>query len=271
MSEAAVLVHMFAATRPDALVFVWTSVVIIAGAFGVVLSRNPVHSALMLVMTLFGVAVIFIELQANFLAAVQVIVYAGAIVVLFLFVIMLLGVDKQENLETEPLRGQRPIAIVLVLLALGGVLALGIESHWAVGAHAVAGPRNQSGGDVAALGRSVFTTYLFPFEVTSALLVIAVVGAVVLSRQTRGTQSSDPETGASAGSDPIGEGESPTGTSEEGDEPTGSADKSGEQDLVTASAPQEAEVASAESPSGVTGSDVSGAVSNEVSSQEVRT
>jgi NADH-quinone oxidoreductase subunit J len=271
MSEAAVLVHLFAATRPDALVFVWTSVVIIAGALGVVLSRNPVHSALMLVMTLFGVAVIFIELQANFLAAVQVIVYAGAIVVLFLFVIMLLGVDKQENLETEPLRGQRPIAIVLVLLALGGVLALGIESHWAVGAHAVAGARNQSGGDVAALGRSVFTTYLFPFEVTSALLVIAVVGAVVLSRQTRGTQSSDPEAGASAGSDPIGEGDSPTGTSEEVDDLKGSADTSGEPDLVTAKDPQEAETASAQNPSEVVGSDVSKDVSSDVSSQEVRT
>jgi NADH-quinone oxidoreductase subunit J len=180
-----VLAQILAATRPDALTFVWASVAILAGALGVVVARNPVHSALMLVMTLFGVAVIFIELQANFLAAVQVIVYAGAIVVLFLFVIMLLGVDKEENLETDPLWGQRPVALALVVLALAGVLALGIEAHWAVGAHAVAGARNQSGGDVAALGRSVFTTYLFPFEVTSALLVIAVVGAVVLSRKPR--------------------------------------------------------------------------------------
>jgi NADH-quinone oxidoreductase subunit J len=175
--------QMLAATRPDALTFVWASVIILFGAIGVVVARNPVHSALMLVMTLFGVAVIFIELQANFLAAVQVIVYAGAIVVLFLFVIMLLGVDQRENLEKEPLRGQRPLAVVLVALALGGILALGFDAHWSVGAHAVAGPRNQNGGDVAALGRSVFTTYLFAFEVTSALLVIAVVGAVVLSRQ----------------------------------------------------------------------------------------
>ncbi|MGO9343665.1 MAG: NADH-quinone oxidoreductase subunit J [Acidimicrobiales bacterium] len=182
---APVFAQILAATRPDALTFVWASVAIIAGALGVVVARNPVHSALMLVMTLFGVAVIFIELQANFLAAVQVIVYAGAIVVLFLFVIMLLGVDKQENLETDPLVGQRPVALALVVLALAGVLALGIEAHWAVGAHAVAGARNQSGGDVAALGRSVFTTYLFPFEVTSALLVIAVVGAVVLSRKPK--------------------------------------------------------------------------------------
>ncbi len=242
MSPATVLLHLVAATRPDALVFVWTSVVIIAGALGVVISRNPVHSALMLVMTLFGVAVIFVELQANFLAAVQVIVYAGAIVVLFLFVIMLLGVDKKENLESEPLRGQRPIAVVLVLLALAGVLALGIESHWAVGAHAVAGARNQNGGDVAALGRSVFTTYLFPFEVTAALLVIAVVGAVVLSRQTRGTQSSDPDAGASAASDSIDEGDAPAGASEEVDPDTGSADTCAESELVTAQGSPETEV-----------------------------
>jgi NADH-quinone oxidoreductase subunit J len=170
---------------------VWTSVIILGGAIGVVVARNPVHSALMLVMTLFGVAVIFVELEANFLAAVQVIVYAGAIVVLFLFVIMLLGVDKRENLEKDPLRGQRPLAAVLVLLALAGVLGLGFEAHWSVGAHSVAGVRGPSGGDVAALGKSVFTTYLFPFEVTSALLVIAVVGAVVLSRAPRGGKDSD--------------------------------------------------------------------------------
>jgi NADH-quinone oxidoreductase subunit J len=177
---------LMAATRPDALTFVWAAVIILGGALGVVLARNPVHSALMLVMTLFGVAVIFVELQANFLAAVQVIVYAGAIVVLFLFVIMLLGVDRSENLEREPLKGQRPLALVLVALALAGVLALGFEAHWSVGAHAVAGARDQTGGDVAALGRAVFTTYLFPFEVTAALLVIAVVGAVVLSRRPPG-------------------------------------------------------------------------------------
>src|SRR5580700_3003455 len=177
---------VLAATQAaDWTVFVIASVVVLAGGLGVISARHPVHSALFLVQTLFGVAVLFVAEGAHFLAAVQVIVYAGAIVVLFLFVIMLLGVDKQENLETEPLWGQRPIAVALVVLALGGVLALGIEAHWAVGAHAVAGARDQSGGDVAALGRSVFTTYLFPFEVTSALLVIAVVGAVVLSRQIK--------------------------------------------------------------------------------------
>src|SRR5256714_13524427 len=102
----------------DVVVFAVASVVAVGGALGVVLSRNPVHAALMLVMTLFGVAVLFVEQQANFLAAVQVIVYAGAIVVLFLFVIMLLGVDKQEAVDVEPLRGQRPAAFALGLVGL---------------------------------------------------------------------------------------------------------------------------------------------------------
>ena len=208
---APLLGQILAATRPDALTFVWAAVAIIAGALGVVVARNPVHSALMLILTLFGVAVIFIELQANFLAAVQVIVYAGAIVVLFLFVIMLLGVDKEENLETEPLWGQRPVAVALVVLALAGVLALGIEAHWAVGAHAVAGARNQTGGDVAALGRSVFTTYLFPFEVTSALLVIAVVGAVILSRKPKVSSAPASSPASPDGSTPAAQSEAVDG------------------------------------------------------------
>src|SRR5438874_11159564 len=112
---------VLAATAPDVLVFVVAAAVVIVGALGVVFSRNPVHAALMLVMTLFGVAVLFVEQQAHFLAAVQVIVYAGAIVVLFLFVIMLLGVDQAEDVRQEPLRGQRPAAAVLGVLALAEV------------------------------------------------------------------------------------------------------------------------------------------------------
>ena len=172
------------ATLPDRLVFVVAALAVLVGGIGVVLSRNPVHAALMLVMTLFGIAVLFVEQGANFLAAVQVIVYAGAIVVLFLFVIMFLGVDRMENVEEEPLPLQRPLAVALVVLGLAGLLVLGILAKWSVGAHSVAGPaQNQAGGDVAALGRSVFTTYLFPFEATAGLLVIAVVGAVVLARR----------------------------------------------------------------------------------------
>ena len=96
---------------------------VIAGALGVVLRRNPVHAALSLVLTLFGVAVHFVALEAHFLAAVQVIVYAGAIVVLFLFVIMLLGVDKAEDLSIEPFPVQRPLAVVIGVGVAGLVIA----------------------------------------------------------------------------------------------------------------------------------------------------
>jgi NADH-quinone oxidoreductase subunit J len=183
----------------DRITFGIGATIVVIGAIGVVTARNPVHSALMLVMTLFGVAVLFVEEGANFLAAVQVIVYAGAIVVLFLFVIMFLGVDRQENLADEPLPLQRPLAIGLAVLGLAGLLILGISSQWAVGPHSVAGEATgQNGGDVAALGRSVFTTYLFPFEITAALLVIAVVGAVVLARRLR------PDADAAGAADAVG-------------------------------------------------------------------
>jgi NADH-quinone oxidoreductase subunit J len=173
-------------TLVDRITFGIGATIVILGAVGVVTSRNPVHAALMLVMTLFGIAVLFVEQGANFLAAVQVIVYAGAIVVLFLFVIMFLGVDKEENLAVDPLPLQRPLAGALVVLGLAGVFILAFGAHWSTGAPSVAGPaQGQPGGDVAALGKSVFTTYLFPFEITAGLLVIAVVGAVVLARRPR--------------------------------------------------------------------------------------
>jgi len=179
------------ASTVDVVTFVIAAAAVLIGAVGVVLSRHPVHAALMLVMTLFGIAVLFLLQRDDFLAAIQVIVYAGAIVVLFLFVIMFLGVDRQENIRAEPLRGQRPLAIVLVVLGAAGVLILGLVSHWATGAPEVAGAANGPGSNVAKLGKSVFTTYLFPFEITSALLVIAVVAAVVLARRPPGTGDVD--------------------------------------------------------------------------------
>ena len=173
----------------DVGTFAVAAAVILAGAVGVVVARNPVHSALMLVMTLFGVAVLFVLQRDPFLAAVQVIVYAGAIVVLFLFVIMFLGVDRQENI-VEPLRGQRPLAIALIVLGTTGLLLLGQVSRWTTGAPHVAGIDAGRQSNVYLLGKSVYTTYLFPFEATAALLVIAVVGAVVLAR--RPPTSADP-------------------------------------------------------------------------------
>lgn len=173
---------LLAATLPDIAVFAVAAVVVLAGAFGVVLSRNPVHSALSLVGTLFGIAVLFVAQQAHFLAAVQVIVYAGAIVVLFLFVIMLLGVDRSDALGAETLRGQRPAAFALGSLCLLLLLFLA-RFQWASGARAVTAPLDGEGSNVEQLGRSIFSTYLLPFEITSVLLVIAVVGAVVLARR----------------------------------------------------------------------------------------
>jgi NADH-quinone oxidoreductase subunit J len=167
----------------DWAVFIVAGVATLAGAIGVVTCRNPVHAALMLVMTLFGIAVLFVEENAHFLAAVQVIVYAGAIVVLFLFVIMLLGIDKSENLREEPLRGQRPVAIVLGVLGFLEVLLL-TRSTWVTGAPSVSGTMQSADQtNVEVLARSLFTRYLLAFEATSVLLLIAVVGAVVLARR----------------------------------------------------------------------------------------
>jgi NADH-quinone oxidoreductase subunit J len=173
---------IIAATIPDALTFAVAAIVCVAGAFGVVLLRNPVHAALSLVATLFGVAVLFVEQDAQFLAAVQVIVYAGAIVVLFLFVIMLLGVDRKEAIFADKLRFQRTTAGVLGVLVLVLVLLLA-KTKWPTGAPSQTGKLTGSATNVADLGKSVFTTYLLPFEITSALLVIAVIGAVALSRR----------------------------------------------------------------------------------------
>jgi NADH-quinone oxidoreductase subunit J len=184
----AVITAASTSTHPswvDVGTFAVAAAIVLAGAIGVVVARNPVHSALMLVMTLFGIAVLFVLEQASFLAAVQVIVYAGAIVVLFLFVIMFLGVDREENIAAEPLRGQRPLAVGLVALGTTGLLLLGQVSGWTTGAPHVAGS-DTGAPNVNLLGKAVYTTYLFPFEATAALLIIAVVGAVVLARRPPG-------------------------------------------------------------------------------------
>jgi len=167
----------------DWIVFAGGAAAVLAGALGVVLSTHPVHSALMLVMTLFGVAVLFIAQQAHFLAAVQIIVYAGAIVVLFLFVIMLLGVDRSENVTSEPLVGQRPIAYLAGIGVISAIFLLA-RTAWVSGAESVAGAADGPGSNVEKLATSLFTRYLLAFEMTSVLLVIAVVGAVVLARHS---------------------------------------------------------------------------------------
>ena len=173
----------------DTLVFIVAAVICLTGALGVILARNPVHSALMLVMTLFGIAVQFVAQEAHFLAAVQVIVYAGAIVVLFLFVIMLLGVDRAQNLELSILPVQRWAALVFAagsLLLLGALIV--VVNEPVTGAEAMGG--TASGDEnVRLLARSLFSAPVYAFELTSLLLVIAVIGAVVLARKPKEIQS----------------------------------------------------------------------------------
>lgn len=162
---------------------------ILLGAVGVIVRKHPVHAALSLVLTLFGVAVLFVAQEAHFLAAVQVIVYAGAIVVLFLFVIMLLGVDRVENLRTDPLTVQRPLAIIVSLGLLGVLVAalVGGSSVLNERGTGINVPSLQNGADAntVQLAESIFSQYVVAFEVTSVLLVIAVVGTVLLTRKNK--------------------------------------------------------------------------------------
>jgi NADH-quinone oxidoreductase subunit J len=178
---------------PSVVIFATAALLILVGAIGVITLANPVHAALSLIMTLFGVAVAFIAQSADFLAAVQIIVYAGAIVVLFLFVIMFLGVDRRDSVTVDPLVGQRVFAGAGVLITVAGLITLMARSHWVTGALSVStnGHALTTGSqNVKQLGTAIFTTYLFAFEATAALLIIAVVGAVVLARRER---VADPE------------------------------------------------------------------------------
>ncbi|WP_334142384.1 NADH-quinone oxidoreductase subunit J family protein [Rhabdothermincola sp.] len=176
----------------EATIFFVCAVIALAGAFGVVLSRNPVHAALSLVATLFAIAVLFLNQGAQFLAAVQVIVYTGAIVVLILFVLMLLGIDKEEDLGVEPLVGQRTLAFVAAAAIFGALLAVVIlgGENVVTGARSVTQPLADGVQmtDIRQIGQQLFSTYVFPLEITAGLLTVAVVGAVVLARRVRNPQ-----------------------------------------------------------------------------------
>ncbi len=165
----------------ELVVFVLASAMVVAGALGVILRSQPVHAALSLVLTLFGVAVHFVALGAHFLAAVQIIVYAGAIVVLFLFVIMLLGVDKSEDLSIEPFPIQRPVAVAVGAAVASLVIAAVVRARdtLAEGSPLAA----QDDENVKALARNLFQDHVFAFEFTSILLIVAVAGTVLLTRK----------------------------------------------------------------------------------------
>jgi NADH-quinone oxidoreductase subunit J len=170
----------------EAVVFWILGPIALLGALGMVFARNAVHSALALVATMFCLAVFYIVQQAPFLGFVQIIVYTGAIMMLFLFVLMLVGRDSSDSV-VEVLRGQRLAALAMgVGLAVLLVAAVGrsFTSVTPVGLP-VEGPGYT--GNVTGLGGLIFTEYLFAFELTSALLITAALGAMVLAyAQSRG-------------------------------------------------------------------------------------
>ena len=166
-------------------VFICAGLMILAGAIGVITRSHPVHAALSLVLTLFGVAVMYVSQEAEFLAAVQIIVYSGAIVVLFLFVIMLLGVDKAEDLQVEPFKLQRKVAALVGGGVIGLIAFAAISSRDNIGTTGKVAVDSAGDPDsnIRALARDLFSDHVLAFELTSVLLVIAVVGTVLLARR----------------------------------------------------------------------------------------
>ena len=167
----------------EAVVFWILGPVALAGALGMVFSRNAVHSALWLVLTMLSLGVFYVVQDAPFLGAVQVIVYTGAIMILFLFVLMLVGRDSSDSV-VETLRGQR-IAATLLGIGFAGLVGAGIAR--ATEGLPVTGLDGAQGadGNIQAIAALLFSRYLLAFEVTSALLITAAVGAMVLAHIER--------------------------------------------------------------------------------------
>ena len=155
--------------------YVLASLTLLAGLM-VITRRNPVHSAMFLVFAFFCVAGIYVTLSAEFLAAVQVLVYAGGIVVLFLFVIMLVPLAP----KLSPMRLKQGAA---ALLLAGLVAAAAVVIHERASGQEIAGETVAGLGSIEAVGMEIYTRYLLPFEVASVLLLVAMIGAVVLARK----------------------------------------------------------------------------------------
>lgn len=156
----------------------------VIGALGLVFSRKAVHSALWVAFTMINLAILYIANAAPFLGMVQIIVYTGAVMMLFLFVLMVVGVDSSDSL-IETLRGQRIPAIVLGL-GLGVLLVVGVGNGLVnSGTVGLVEANSIDGGNVEGIARLIFTDYLIAFEATSALLITAALGAMVLAHRER--------------------------------------------------------------------------------------
>lgn len=159
------------------IVFAVFALAAVAGAISMVLARNPVYSAFGLLLTMFSIAVFYVLNNAHFVAALQIMIYAGAVMTLFLFVIMLVGVDKSDEIE-EQIPFQRPLAILLGAALLVLILASGVQT-WVNSA-----AQNGSGslGTIENVSDELFGTWLLPFEATIFLLTIAAVGTIGLAQ-----------------------------------------------------------------------------------------
>jgi NADH-quinone oxidoreductase subunit J len=168
----------------EALLFVTMGLVALAGAVTVVIARNPVHSAMGLLGTLLSMAVLYVSQLAHLVAAVQVIVYAGAVLTLFLFVIMLIGVDEEERRE-DALPHQRLIVAVLsgvIILFAGGLVLFG-NFEWVPAATSTI--PSATNGTVSAIAEPLFTDWVLAFEATALLLTIGAAGAIALAHYRR--------------------------------------------------------------------------------------
>jgi NADH-quinone oxidoreductase subunit J len=168
----------------EALLFLIISSITIACALCVVLQKNPIYSAIFLIQTMVSLAVLYVLLHAQFIAAIQIMVYAGAIMVLFIFVIMLLNLSEaDEEGERDNLFFQKPSAIILgfILVVMIGVVALKTVFQGIKGEYT---PETISQiGNTQLVGKMLFTKYVFPFEIASILLFAAIIGAIVLAKK----------------------------------------------------------------------------------------
>lgn len=160
--------------------FGYIAIVIVALSILVITRRNPVHSVLLMLALFFHIAGLYLFLNAEFLSAIQVILYAGAILVLFLFVIMMLNL--KEELTVERFIGEWPIALALgisILMFIGFAISRFIQGP--VGEYTIEKIKAET--HTKAIGKLLYTDYLFPFEIVSLILLIAIVGAIVLAKK----------------------------------------------------------------------------------------
>jgi len=166
-----------------ALLFCYLAAVIVGASLLVVLLRNPIYSTISLLVMFAHVAGLYVLLNAEFIAAVQVVVYAGAILVLYLFVVMLLNVKREERFQHQVITSV--VVAVLLLTELAVVFFWGGRVGGSIGGSGGAFPveKIQAVGNTTVIGQVLFSTYLYPFEIASLLLLVAMVGAIVLSKK----------------------------------------------------------------------------------------